>query len=122
MSADFSTRVERAASCAVDEALKDGSRLVAFVAGLHLDVRSAFKAAALVCQGDGRVERISRANGAEKITLENGSRLHFFAASGHGYRGVCADVLFVAEHLMHMEDTRSNMLAMVATGGRIITF
>lgn len=118
----FDTRVARAASCAVDEALSEGPRLIVFVAGLHVDARAAFKAAELVCLGDDRVDRISRANGAERIEMANGSRVFFYAASGHGYRGVSADVLFVAEHLMHMSDMALQILPLVATGGRVITF
>lgn len=114
-------RIERASVAALRESMKAPVRVV-FLAGLHVDSREGFHAACRAAESDPAVKRVSRVNGREHIEMLHGGQISFFAASSGGHRNVTAEVLFVAQHLMHMEDTRSSILPMVATGGRIITF
>lgn len=114
-------RIERAAVAALRESMAAPMRVV-FLAGLHVDSREAFKSACRASEANPLVSRVSRKNGDEHIEMIHGGRIDFIAASAHGGRRISVGVLFVAEHLMHMEDIRSEILLMTATGGRIITF
>lgn len=113
-------RTARAAVAALHEA-RDRPGLFVFLADVQTTARAGFRAARAAAGGMPIVDRVSAVNGDERITFMHGGSLLFLAASSKGHRGVSADVLFVMEHLMHSEQA-ADILPMVATGNRIVTF
>lgn len=113
-------RTARAAVAAFHAAMQVPGRYV-FLADVHTTARAGFHAARVAAEGMEIVKCVRAVNGAECIEFLHGGSMYFIAASSKGYRGIAADVLFVMEHLMH-SDQATDILPMVATGNRIVTF
>ncbi|NKG21096.1 hypothetical protein [Paeniglutamicibacter terrestris] len=118
---EFDNRVSRAAAAAVHELLEHSGRVV-FVAACHADKRDGFHAARKAIAGsEVWIREVRAVNGDERITTTDGGELYFIAASATGGRAVSADVLFIADHLLHGHQG-AEILAAFVGNSRIITF